>query len=94
MFSTCKTIGDVIKLSHSEESYLVFDDVSCSRYVSFLLATKHLPAMLAVIKQAIVAANRLLIANLAMSLLRFGAIGPRPPNNTPRPRKFVKPHRA
>jgi len=52
------------------------------------------PAILAVIKQAMVAATRDLIAILAMSPRRLGAIGPRPPRSTPRPRKFVKPHKA
>ena len=75
---------------------LHFKDPFKRRVFVTLQATisRYLPAILAVIKQAMVAANRVLIAILAMSLCRLGAIGPKPPSNTPRPRKFVKPQSA
>ena len=76
--------------------WLFFKDPFKRRVFFTLQATisRYLPAILAVIKQAMVAANRVLIAILAMSLCRLGAIGPKPPSNTPRPRKLVKPQSA
>ena len=76
--------------------WLFFKDPFKRRVFFTLQATisRYLPAILAVIKQAMVAANRVLIAILAMSLCRLGAIGPKPPSNTPRPRKLKKPQSA
>lgn len=54
----------------------------------------RLPAIEAVMKQAMLAATRVLIANFAMSLFLVCANGPSPPRSTPRPKKLLKPHNA
>ena len=86
---------DVRRLqSHQSLPHLMGLANVCLTYRLLVTSSRYLPAILAVIKQAMVAATRDLIAILAMSPRRLGAIGPRPPRSTPRPRKFVKPHKA
>ena len=91
---SCALVSRSLEILVPRLHHIVSASVHILRTIWVSITSQYLPAIEAVIKQAMVAANRVLRAILAMSPWRLGAIGPRPPSNTPRPRKFVNPHSA